>query len=199
MFFLFLSRAKPARKLSHQRPPSGVFCMSVLVSIFGQFVIHLAFLAAALRVAQPFIEPGDPAMHPDGNFTPNVVNSIMFLMSSIMQVNTFVANYRGQPFMEGFWENKLLYRSALFNYAVLAVVIAEVFTPINAMLELVAMPNQEVRNYRLASVRRRVCSNVYSLVCGWQTQLVVAALMAGDTIVTLAFEHAVQMILFVSA
>ncbi|KAF1779664.1 P-type ATPase, cytoplasmic domain N [Phytophthora cactorum] len=174
MFFLFLSRAKPARKLSHQRPPSGVFCMSVMVSIFGQFVIHLAFLAAALHVAQPFIEPGDPAMHPDGNFTPNVVNSIMFLMSSIMQVNTFVANYRGQPFMEGFWENKLFCRSALVNYAVLAVVIAEVFTPINAMLELVAMPNQE-------------------------TQLVVAALMAGDTIVTLAFEYAVQMIVFVSA
>ncbi|KAE9006000.1 putative manganese-transporting ATPase [Phytophthora fragariae] len=174
MFFLFLSRAKPARKLSHQRPPSGVFCVSVMVSIFGQFVIHLAFLAAALRVAQPFIEPGDPAMHPDGNFTPNVVNSIMFLMSSVMQVNTFVANYRGQPFMEGFWENKLLYRSALFNYAVLAVVIAEVFTPINAMLELVAMPNQA-------------------------TQLVVAALMVGDTIVTMAFEHAVQMIVFVLA
>ncbi|GMF28131.1 unnamed protein product [Phytophthora lilii] len=93
---------------------------------------------------QPFIEPGDPAMHPDGNFTPNVVNSIMFLMSSTMQVNTFVANYRGQPFMEGFWENKLLYRSALLNYAVLAMVIAEIFTPINAMLELVEMPNQEV-------------------------------------------------------
>ncbi|KAL4117967.1 hypothetical protein PRIC2_010295 [Phytophthora ramorum] len=174
MFFLFLSRAKPARKLSHQRPPSGVFCISVLVSIFGQFVIHLAFLAAALRVAQPFIEPGDPAMHPDGNFTPNVVNSIMFLMSSIMQLNTFVANYRGQPFMEGFWENKLLYRSALFNYAVLAAVIAEVFTPINAVLELVAMPNPK-------------------------TQLMVAALMAGDTIVTLTFEHAVQMIVFVAA
>ncbi|CAH0482113.1 unnamed protein product [Peronospora belbahrii] len=169
MFFLFMSRAKPARKLSHQRPPSGVFCRSVMMSIFGQFVIHLAFLAAALHVAQPFVELGDPAMHPDGKFTPNVVNSIMFLMSSIMQVNTFVANYCGEPFMEGFWKNKLLYRSALFNYAVLAIIIGEMFTPINSMLELVAMPNK-------------------------QTQLAVAALMTGDTIVTLAFEHAVQMI-----
>uniref|UniRef100_M4BEL3 P5A-ATPase transmembrane helical hairpin domain-containing protein n=1 Tax=Hyaloperonospora arabidopsidis (strain Emoy2) TaxID=559515 RepID=M4BEL3_HYAAE len=174
MFFLILSRAKPARKLSHQRPPPGVFCVNVMVSIFGQFVIHLAFLVAALRLAQPFIEPGDPAMHPDGKFTPNVVNSIMFLMSSIMQVNTFVANYRGQPFMEGFWENKLLHRSALFTYAVLAMVIAEVFTPVNAMLELVTMPNQ-------------------------QTQLAVAALMAGDTIVALAFERAVQMIVMASS
>ncbi|CAI5747188.1 unnamed protein product [Peronospora destructor] len=173
MFFLFMSRAKPARKLSHQRPPSGVFRMSVMMSIFGQFVIHLAFLAAALHLTEPFIKLGDPAMHPDGKFTPNVVNSIMFLMSSIMQVNTFVVNYRGQPFMEGFWENKLLYRSALFNYAVLAIVIAEVFTPINSMLELVAMPNK-------------------------QTQLAVAALMVGDTIMTLAFEHAVQMIAYVS-
>ncbi|RLN89268.1 hypothetical protein BBJ28_00012660, partial [Nothophytophthora sp. Chile5] len=174
MFFLFLSRAKPARKLSHERPPSGVFCKSVLVSIFGQFVIHLAFLAASLRLAQPFIEPGDPAMHPDGKFSPNVVNSIMFLMSSIMQVNTFVANYKGQPFMEGFWDNKLLCRSAVFNYVVLAVVIAEVFPPINSVLELVAMPNHE-------------------------TQLMVAALMAGDTFVTLGFEFVVQMIVSASA
>ncbi|TDH72579.1 hypothetical protein CCR75_003885 [Bremia lactucae] len=174
IFFLFLSRAKPARKLSHQRPPSGVFCTSVMVSIFGQFAIHLAFLAAALNVATPFIEHGDPAMHPDGKFTPNVVNSIMFLMSSIMQVNTFVANYRGQPFMEGFWENKQFSYSALLNYAVLAMIIAEVFTPLNAMLELVTLPNQETR-YK------------------------VAALMAGDTLLALVFESAVQTIVSTSA
>ncbi|KAI9916849.1 hypothetical protein PsorP6_018130 [Peronosclerospora sorghi] len=143
MFFLFLSRAKPARKLSHQRPPSGVFCPSVMVSIFGQFGIHLAFLAAALHLAQPYITPGDPAMHPDGIFTPNVVNSIMFLMVSIMQVTTFVANYRGQPFMEGFWENRLFCRAVLLTYGILAVLIAEIVPPLNGMLELVAMPNQQ--------------------------------------------------------
>lgn len=174
MFFLLLSRAKPALKLSHQRPPSEVFCISVMVSIIGQFIIHLAFLAAALYVAKPFIKPEDPGMHPDGKFTPNVVNSIMFLMSSIMQVNTFVANYRGRPFMEGFWENKLFSRSALFNYALLAVVVAETFAPLNVILELVAMPSQE-------------------------TQFAIAALMVGDTIITLVFEYAVQIIVTASA
>ena len=130
--------------------------MSVMISIFGQFVIHLAFLAAALHLAQPFIKLDDPAMHPDGKFTPNVVNSIMFLMSSIMQVNTFVVNYRGHPFMEGFWENKLFCRSALFNYAVLAIVTAEVYTPINSMLELVAMPNKQVGMSVVVAVRKEV-------------------------------------------
>ena len=95
-------------------------------------------------------------MHPDGKFTPNVVNSIMFLMSSIMQVNTFVVNYRGHPFMEGFWENKLFCRSALFNYAVLAIVTAEVYTPINSMLELVAMPNKQVGMSVVVDVRKEV-------------------------------------------
>ncbi|KAL8011481.1 putative P-type ATPase, HAD superfamily, P-type ATPase, transmembrane domain superfamily [Plasmopara halstedii] len=169
MLFLFLSRTKPAPKLSHERPPSGVFCIPVMVSIFGQFIIHLAFLVAALHVAEPFIELGDPSMHPDGKFTPNVVNSIMFLMSSTMQVNTFVANYRGQPFMEGFWKNKLFSRCSLFNYAMLMIVIAEVFTPLHAILELVTMPNQE-------------------------TRIAIAALMIGDTIVTFIFEFAVRMI-----
>lgn len=83
-------------------------------------------------------------MHPDGKFTPNVINSIMFLLSAVMQVNTFVANYKGQPFMESFWENKLLCRSALLAYCVLGVAVMEVFFPLNAMLELVPLPNAEV-------------------------------------------------------
>lgn len=144
MFFLFLSRAKPAKTLSHERPPHGVFCWSVLASILGQFVIHLAVLAAALQISQPYVNRADPAMHPDGKFTPNVINSIMFLLSSVMQINTFVANYKGQPFMESFWDNKLLSRSALLAYALLAIAVAEVFPPVNTMLELVPLPNVEV-------------------------------------------------------
>lgn len=145
MFFLFLSRAKPAKMLSHERPPHGVFCWSVMSSILGQFVIHLAVLAAALRVAEPFVNRADPAMHPDGTFTPNVINSIMFLLSAVMQVTTFVVNYKGQPFMESFWDNKLLSRSALAAYALLALTVAELIPTINTMLELVPFPNAEVR------------------------------------------------------
>ncbi|KAF1315791.1 P-type atpase, partial [Globisporangium splendens] len=169
MFFLFLSHTKPAKKLSHERPPSGVFCRSVLVSILGQFAIHLAVLAGALRIAQPFINRADPSMHPDGKFTPNVVNSVMFLLSAVMQVNTFVANYKGQPFMESFWDNKLLSRSALLAYVILGVAVTEVFMPLNAMLELVPMPNAELQSALLG-------------------------LMAADTGVTFLFEYVVQQI-----
>lgn len=145
MFFLFLSRAEPTKKLSHERPPQGVFCTSVLVSMLGQFIIHMLFLAISLQMAQPYVDYADPSMHPDGKFNPNVINSIMFLVSSTMQVTTFVANYRGQPFMENLSENKLLYRSALVSYALLGMASWEIFPWINDVLELVPLPNEEVR------------------------------------------------------
>lgn len=160
MFFLFLSRAKPAKTLSHERPPHGVFSPSVLVSILGQFVIHLAVLAAALHLTQPFVNRADPSMHPDGKFTPNVLNSVMFLLSAAMQVTTFVANYRGQPFMERFWDHTLLSGTAVFAYAVLALAVAQVAPPLNVMLELVPLPNAEVRPLPRRLSPRTECSHL---------------------------------------
>ncbi|TMW62202.1 hypothetical protein Poli38472_009695 [Pythium oligandrum] len=166
MFFLFLSRAKPAKRLSKERPPPSVFCAPILVSILGQSFIHLAFLIGGLRIAAPFIDPSDPSMHPDGPFRPNVVNSIMFLLSVVMQVNTFVTNYKGEPFMESLWANKLLSRSALLMYGVLFLAVFEVFPPLNASLEMVPLPDTEV-------------------------QWAVFALMAADTAVVLLLERVI--------
>lgn len=145
MFFLFLSHAKPAKRLSATRPPSGVFCWPVLLSIFGQFGIHLWILSSGLLMAEPFVDPNDPAMHPDGKFSPNVVNSIMFLLSAVMQVTTFVANYRGHPFMQSFWSHKLLSRSSIVAYVVLFLAVSEWAPWLNVMLELVPLPSSDVK------------------------------------------------------
>ncbi|RHY32190.1 hypothetical protein DYB32_002772 [Aphanomyces invadans] len=93
LFYLFLSYAKPCTRLSARRPLTRVFCLSVLLSMGIQFVVHLATLAAALDVALPFVDMDDPAMHPEAKFRPNVLNSIVFVVSLHMQINTFVVNY----------------------------------------------------------------------------------------------------------
>ncbi|KAJ0412216.1 hypothetical protein ATCC90586_005829 [Pythium insidiosum] len=167
MFFLFLSYARPAKRLAAERPPTGVFCVPVLASILGQSLLHLVALMLALQATQPFIERDDPAMHPDGKFTPNVVNSVMFLLSSVMQLNTFVVNYKGQPFMVSFWDHKLLSRSAVLGYVVLAIAIADVVPALNEMLELVPMPTVEL-------------------------QRTVALLMIGDTVAVLVLEFLIE-------
>ncbi|DBA04361.1 TPA: hypothetical protein N0F65_002123 [Lagenidium giganteum] len=166
-FFFFLSRSEPTKHLSHERPPHSVFAASVMASIIGQFAIHLTLLATTLHYAQPFIEHDDPSMHPDGKFRPNVINSIIFLVSAVMQVNTFVVNYKGHPFMQSFWEHTWYSRSALISYGALAMAVFEIFPPLNETLELVPLPNQEA-------------------------QLIVFGVMVADTAVTICYEMVVQ-------
>ena len=53
--------------------------------------------------------PDDPLMVPDGDFHPNILNSIVFILSAWMQLNTFAVNYCGKPFTQPLRENKLLW------------------------------------------------------------------------------------------
>jgi cation-transporting ATPase 13A1 len=53
-FFLFISWAKPLRRLSSKRPHSSVFHRSLLLSVAGQFIIHLATVAYAVSLATPY-------------------------------------------------------------------------------------------------------------------------------------------------
>ena len=39
-------------------------------------------------------------MVPDGDFHPNILNSIVFILSAWMQLNTFAVNYCGKPFTQ---------------------------------------------------------------------------------------------------
>lgn len=61
-----------------------------------------------------------------------------------MQLNTFVANYRGAPFMESFWEHKLLFYASMACYGLLFMLLYEIFTPLNDLFELVPLPDSEV-------------------------------------------------------
>lgn len=51
----------------------------------------------------------DPLMVPDGDFHPNILNSIVFIISTWMQLNTFAVNYCGKPFTQPLRDNKLLW------------------------------------------------------------------------------------------
>jgi cation-transporting ATPase 13A1 len=157
-------RAKPLQELSSQRPPSSVFALSTMLSILGQFVVHLTCLRMATALCHSR-EGTDMLMTPDAEFRPNVVNTVIFLLSACMQVttgailslefsctrattrqvNTFVVNYRGRPFMEGLHENVALWRGAQLCYLVLLMAAMEWFQPLNAALELSRLPSTSFR------------------------------------------------------
>jgi manganese-transporting P-type ATPase len=144
LFFL-VSRAEPLDKLSAERPPARIFCLQVCVSIVLQFVVHLGCLLVTLEMCRPFVRPDDPSMAPDGHFHPNIINTAVFLLSAVMQVNTFTANYRGHPFMQSLTENSALGYFTAGLYLVLALLASGILQPLNNFLQLVPCPSMDFR------------------------------------------------------
>ncbi|SPQ92942.1 unnamed protein product (mitochondrion) [Plasmodiophora brassicae] len=140
MMFLFISRAKPLDRLSAERPQSSVFTVQMFLSIVGQFCIHLCALITAVSWAKPYAPTDAASLNPDGEFTPNVLNTVVYLVSSSMTLATFAANYKGHPFMASLAENKALLRALMGAGAFLLGATVEMMPELNEFLELHAMP-----------------------------------------------------------
>lgn len=143
--FFCTSRAQPLEKLSKERPPAHIFCKSLCATVTGQFVVHLSCLVWSLRMCEPFVRSDDPSLAPDGAFVPNVINTVIFLLSGVVQVNTFLANYCGHPFMESLQDNKALVYLLAGTYFVLIVAATEAISPLNSMLQLAPAPSAAFR------------------------------------------------------
>lgn len=141
--FFFLSQAKPLQRVSAIKPPSTVFSRGVALSIMGQFAVHLCSLLAVLQLCHKHVLSDDFSLAPDGKFQPNIVNSAMFLLSALMQINNFVVNYRGHPFTQSISENVMLWRSVQVLYGVLLVVAGGQLEPLNDLLQMAPFPSSE--------------------------------------------------------
>jgi manganese-transporting P-type ATPase len=193
--FFFVTRGKPLRTLSISRPPASVLCIQALLSIALQFAVHLSAILLSAQAALAFVDPYDPSMIPDGPFNPNTLNSCTFLVSSVATVNTFAINYRGEPFMEPIWQNKLLLRSLQVCYLVLFGCAFEVFPPLNDLLQLTEMPaldGSEVFYLALAGDESDVVqAGLHSLIKVLGFPSFLCALMILDTGLAFAVERTV--------
>mmetsp|Transcript_7110 Transcript_7110/g.17335 ORF Transcript_7110/g.17335 Transcript_7110/m.17335 type:complete len:126 (-) Transcript_7110:179-556(-) len=103
-------------------------------------------------------------MDPDGEFKPNILNSVVFLISTSMTVATFLANYRGHPFMISLVENKLLLYSLLVTEFLLLICAMDVVPFVNRFMELAEMPNWE---FRLALTSLMIADLVFTVLYAW--------------------------------
>mmetsp|Transcript_3189 Transcript_3189/g.9719 ORF Transcript_3189/g.9719 Transcript_3189/m.9719 type:complete len:1218 (+) Transcript_3189:107-3760(+) len=142
--FFFITRSQPLERLSQRRPPATVFHPSIFLSIMAQFAVHLVTLAVLVHISKGYLpENYDPDV--DGDFKPNVLNTIVFLLSTAQQVVVFGVNCKGYPFMQGLMENRLLRNTLIINLIVVVLLALEVIPEFNAFAELAPLPDPALR------------------------------------------------------
>ncbi|GAA5847692.1 hypothetical protein JCM5353_002617 [Sporobolomyces roseus] len=137
--FMCISRARPVDKLSKERPLSTIFNFYVVASILVQFAIHVAAFIYLTNLCEVFDPQADVIVDLEAKFSPNLLNSCIYLISLSQQVSTFAINFQGRPFREGITENSALYYG-LLGVAAVAFSGATDFVPeFNRWLQLVDM------------------------------------------------------------
>lgn len=81
----------------------------------------------------------------DQPFKPNLLNTVVFLMSNISTLVTFVCNYRGLPFMQPLSHNIYLQRTITSVFMLCVISVTGVMPSLNYVLELVEMPDETFR------------------------------------------------------
>ncbi|KAA8894991.1 putative cation transporting ATPase [Sphaerosporella brunnea] len=110
--FLSLSRARSVEKLSKERPQPNIFNSYIIGSVLGQFAVHIVSLIYISRYVA-VLEPKNPDVDLEGEFSPSLLNSAIYLLQLIQQISTFAINYQGRPFRESLKENKGMYYGIL--------------------------------------------------------------------------------------
>ncbi|KCV72398.1 hypothetical protein H696_01793 [Fonticula alba] len=111
--FLSLSRAKPAENLSRKRPQANIFNFYIILSILGQFAVHMYCMISVTNLAETMMAQAGVkhVINLETPFEPNLLNNGIYLISLAMQVSTFAINYQGRPFRESIYENRPLFLS----------------------------------------------------------------------------------------
>jgi cation-transporting ATPase 13A1 len=144
ILFMMMSFSQPLKKLEKYRPPSSIFHWTLVSSVLIQFAVHLTVLIYIVRECEPYIDrTSDESLIPDGEFKPNVKNSVLFLYQWWLQCTVFFVNYQGRPFMQDLSENKKLYNYIRLMFLVAIIGILDWSDLIREYLELVPFPNED--------------------------------------------------------
>lgn len=127
--FTAITQPKALTSISKQKPISSIFSLYILVSILLQSVVQIA----SLYFSYKFI----PLPKPVDTFEPSVLNTVLFIISSIQTFSTLLCNYIGRPFREDLHENKLLGLSILAIIAFIANIIWKFHSDLNNLIKVV--------------------------------------------------------------
>eukprot|EP00611_Tribonema_gayanum_P008970 TRINITY_DN1868_c0_g4_i1.p1 TRINITY_DN1868_c0_g4~~TRINITY_DN1868_c0_g4_i1.p1 ORF type:complete len:888 (-),score=351.93 TRINITY_DN1868_c0_g4_i1:197-2860(-) len=142
--FIAISRSKPLDRLSTVRPLTSIFSPALFLSILGQFALHLATMMISVADAKKHM-PEDYVPDLDGEFKPNIINGVVFLVGAVQQVSVYVVNLKGRPFMNGLTENRTLLWSLAATFALVFMSASETVPRLNKWLQLEPFPDSQFR------------------------------------------------------
>ena len=94
----------------------------------------------------------NPDIDLEGEFSPSLLNSAIYLMQLIQQISTFAINYQGRPFREAISENKGMYYGLVGVAAIAFSCSTELVPEINEKLRLVPFTDEFKLTMTLAMV-----------------------------------------------
>lgn len=153
--FLFISRSKPLKVLSKQRPLPNIFNFYTILTVLLQFAVHFIALIYLVQQAKAHAPPNDFSLKPknmtmlldyeedvEEEFEPNIVNSTVYIISMALQIATFAINYRGNPYMESLLNNKALLYSIVASASVVLALAAGVMPELAIQFEIIDFPSE---------------------------------------------------------
>ncbi|CAG9784593.1 unnamed protein product [Diatraea saccharalis] len=164
--FLFISRSKPLKQLSKERPLPNIFNVYTIMTVLTQFAVHFLCLIYLVHEATAR-SPGrdtkpkldmDLAEDEEHEFAPDLLNSTVYIISMALQISTFAINYRGEPFMEGLRDNKPLLYSVLASGGAVLALAAGLFPDLSNTFEIVYFPP----DYRVILVQVLIADMVFA-------------------------------------
>jgi manganese-transporting P-type ATPase len=159
--FLFISRSKPLKILSKERPLPNIFNFYTILTVLLQFAVHICSLIYLTREAHARSPARDSEfIDLSSEFKPSLLNTTVYIISLSLQVATFAINYKGRPFMESLSENKPLLWSIIFSAGAVFVLACNLSPETCEQFQIVKIPE----DFRLIIISVIVSDLILSFV-----------------------------------